>query len=99
MGLSSTQLWLVLGFSAQALFSARSDASHCTRKRAGKSVMPVTFWYFSIAGAVLLLAYALHRRDPVFSLGQGAGLAVYLRNLYLIRRQAKRNPPPEQPLP
>ena len=98
MGLSSTQLWLVLGFSAQALFSARFLVQWLASERAGKSVMPVTFWYFSIAGAVLLLAYALHRRDPVFSLGQGAGLAVYLRNLYLSRRQAKRNPPPEQPL-
>jgi lipid-A-disaccharide synthase-like uncharacterized protein len=54
-------------------------------ERAKKSVMPIAFWYFSIAGGLILLSYALYRRDPVFILGQSTGLFIYLRNLWLIR--------------
>jgi len=81
--------WLVLGFVAQALFSARFMVQWIASERAGKSVMPVVFWYLSISGSVLLLAYAIYRRDPVFILGQSAGLIVYFRNLYLIGREKR----------
>ena len=73
--------WLVLGFVAQGLFSARFMVQWIASERAGKSVMPVIFWYLSISGSVLLLAYAIYRQDPVFILGQSAGLIVYFRNL------------------
>jgi lipid-A-disaccharide synthase-like uncharacterized protein len=53
-------------------------------ERARKSVIPVAFWFFSIAGGLLLLVYALYRRDPVFIAGQAFGLVVYVRNLYFI---------------
>jgi len=81
--------WLVLGFVAQALFSARFILQWIASERAGKSVMPVVFWYLSILGSVLLLAYAIYRQDPVFILGQSAGLIVYFRNLYLIGREKR----------
>jgi lipid-A-disaccharide synthase-like uncharacterized protein len=81
--------WLVLGFVAQALFSARFILQWIASERAGKSVMPVVFWYLSISGSVLLLAYAIYRQDPVFILGQSAGLIVYFRNLYLIGREKR----------
>ncbi len=81
--------WLVLGFVAQALFSARFILQWIASERAGKSVMPVVFWYLSISGSVLLLAYAVYRQDPVFILGQSAGLIVYFRNLYLIGREKR----------
>ena len=55
-------------------------------ERRKRSVVPLAFWYFSVGGGVTLLAYALYRRDPVFILGQGAGLFVYARNLWLIYR-------------
>ena len=81
--------WLVLafGFGGQALFSARFIIQWLASERAGRSVMPVLFWHFSIAGGATLLLYALYRQDPVFILGQGLGLAIYLRNLWLIRRE------------
>jgi lipid-A-disaccharide synthase-like uncharacterized protein len=79
--------WLVQGFIAQGLFSARFLVQWVASERAGKSVVPVVFWHLSIIGTVLLLAYAIYRKDPVFILGQSAGLVVYFRNLYLIRRQ------------
>jgi lipid-A-disaccharide synthase-like uncharacterized protein len=49
------------------------------------SVVPLPFWYLSLAGGTVLLAYAMHQRDPVFILGQACGLAIYLRNLALSR--------------
>jgi lipid-A-disaccharide synthase-like uncharacterized protein len=79
--------WLLLGFLGQAAFSARFLIQWLASERRRESVVPVTFWWLSLAGGALLLAYALHRRDPVFVLGQSAGLVVYLRNLALIRRR------------
>jgi lipid-A-disaccharide synthase-like uncharacterized protein len=54
-----------------------------------QSIIPLGFWYFSLLGGVTLFAYALHKEDPVFIVGQGAGLLIYSRNLYLIRKRAK----------
>ena len=76
--------WVVVGFSGQALFSMRFLIQWIMSERARRSVMPVAFWYCSLAGGVVLLAYAVYRRDPVFMLGQGMGLIVYGRNLWLI---------------
>src|SRR5882757_535944 len=76
--------WLALGFLAQGLFTARFLVQWIASERAGKSVMPIAFWFFSIGGGALLLVYALYRRDPVFILGQALGLVVYIRNLYFI---------------
>lgn len=80
------RLWLGLGLLGQAAFSARLIIQWLVSERAKRSVVPTAFWVFSVAGAALLLAYAIHRRDPVFILGQTGGLAIYARNLYLIRR-------------
>ena len=59
-------------------------------EKAGKSVIPLAFWWFSIGGGLLLLVYALYRRDPVFILGQGFGVFVYLRNLQFVLRARKQ---------
>ncbi|MGD8264395.1 MAG: lipid-A-disaccharide synthase N-terminal domain-containing protein [Desulfobacterales bacterium] len=83
------KLWLGIGFFAQILFSARFLVQWLASERAGKSIVPLVFWYLSIAGSGLLLAYAIHRKDPVFILGQSLGIFIYSRNLYLIRREKK----------
>lgn len=85
----SDKLWLVIGFLAQGLFSARFIVQWLASEKAKKSVVPLAFWYFSVAGSLLLLCYAIHRKDPVFILGQSTGLFIYLRNLYLIFREKK----------
>ena len=85
MQASDTTLWIIIGFLGQALFSARFFVQWLASERVKRSVIPTAFWYFSLAGGVTLLAYAIHRQDPVFIAGQGLGLVVYLRNLYLIR--------------
>jgi lipid-A-disaccharide synthase-like uncharacterized protein len=56
-----------------------------------KSVIPPSFWLLSIGGAIILLIYAIYRQDPVFVLGQSAGLFIYLRNLQLIRNERTRS--------
>jgi lipid-A-disaccharide synthase-like uncharacterized protein len=77
--------WVVVGLAGQLMFSMRFLVQWISSERAKKSVMPIAFWYFSIAGGLILLSYALYRRDPVFILGQSTGLFIYLRNLWLIR--------------
>lgn len=82
-------LWLAVGLLAQAAFSARLLLQWLLSERARRSLLPVHFWFFSVAGAVLLLAYAAHQRDAVIVLGQLAGLAIYLRNIELVQRAAR----------
>lgn len=82
-------LWLGVGFLGQALFSARFLVQWLASERARRSIVPRTFWFFSLAGGATLLAYAIYRRDPVFIAGQGAGLFIYARNLMLIRREIR----------
>jgi lipid-A-disaccharide synthase-like uncharacterized protein len=77
--------WVVVGLLGQLLFSLRFLVQWISSERARKSVMPIAFWYFSIAGGMILLTYAIYRRDPVFIIGQSTGLFIYLRNLWLIR--------------
>lgn len=76
--------WVILGFVAQALFTMRFVVQWIASERARKSVIPVAFWFFSLGGGLLLLIYALYRRDPVFIAGQALGLVVYARNLYFV---------------
>lgn len=81
---------LVLGFVAQGLFFARFLVQWIASERQGRSVVPIAFWFLSVAGGGLLFIYALLRRDPVFAVGQGGGLFIYLRNIYLIYRARSR---------
>jgi lipid-A-disaccharide synthase-like uncharacterized protein len=77
--------WVVLGFVAQGFFTMRFLVQWIASERARASVIPVAFWFLSIGGGLLLFIYALYRRDPVFIVGQGFGLLVYVRNLYFIK--------------
>ena len=86
--MTAEQLWLTIGLLGQALFSARFFVQWIASERRKRSVVPRAFWYFSVGGGLTLLAYAVYRRDPVFIIGQGAGLLVYARNLWFIHRPA-----------
>lgn len=81
---------LILGFVGQGFFSGRFLAQWIASEREGKSVVPISFWYLSIGGGGMLLIYAILRKDPVFILGQGGGLVIYLRNLYLIHKERQK---------
>ena len=86
MNLDAEHIWLGVGFGGQALFGARFLIQWIRSEMLRRSVIPIAFWYCSLAGGVVLLAYAIWRGDPVFIVGQGMGLVVYGRNLYLIYR-------------
>ena len=79
--------WLVLGLVGQAMFSTRFLIQWIASERRKQSVVPIAFWWFSLAGGLCLLSYATFRADPIFILGQSAGMIVYLRNLALLRRK------------
>jgi lipid-A-disaccharide synthase-like uncharacterized protein len=79
--------WLLAGFGGQILFMLRFVIQWLHSERQQRSTIPVSFWYFSIAGALVLLVYSVHRQDPVFVAGQVLGVAIYLRNLQLIHAQ------------
>ena len=81
--------WVLLGFIAQAMFTARFLVQWIASERAGHSVIPVAFWIFSIFGGALLLIYALYRKDAVFIAGQAFSFFVYARNLYFVMRDRK----------
>lgn len=82
-------IWAIIGLIAQALFTGRFVVQWWASERAGRSVVPTAFWFFSIGGGLLLFIYALERGDIVFILGQGLGLVVYIRNLMLISKSRK----------
>lgn len=77
-------IWVVVGLFAQMLFSMRFIVQWLASEKENRSVVPEAFWWFSIIGGATLFAYAVHRGDPVFILGQSLGLFIYVRNLWLI---------------
>jgi lipid-A-disaccharide synthase-like uncharacterized protein len=81
--------WAYIGIIAQALFTARFVVQWLASEKAGRSVIPFSFWLLSIGGGLLLLVYALYRRDPVFILGQAFGVLIYLRNLTFVLRERR----------
>ena len=81
--MDSQVTWISLGFFGQAFFFSRFLVQWVASERAGRSVIPMAFWYLSLIGGATLFVYAVHLGDPVFIAGQSAGVFIYLRNLYL----------------
>lgn len=81
--------WIALGLFAQFLFFLRFFVQWIASEKKGESIIPISFWYLSIGGSLLLLIYSIYRKDIVFILGQSVGSLIYLRNLTLIYRKAK----------
>jgi lipid-A-disaccharide synthase-like uncharacterized protein len=85
--ISSLSAWVTLGFVGQGVFTARFLVQWLASEKRSESVIPVAFWWLSLMGGTTLLVYAIHRRDPVFVVGQSLGLLVYARNLMLVHRK------------
>jgi lipid-A-disaccharide synthase-like uncharacterized protein len=81
--------WLVFGFIGQMMFTMRFIVQWIASEKKRASVIPVSFWYFSLAGGLMILFYAVHRMDPVFILAYLPGNFIYLRNLYFIYKKKK----------
>jgi lipid-A-disaccharide synthase-like uncharacterized protein len=88
--MSTTEIvWLGIGFFGQGLFFMRWVVQWVASERSAASRVPLAFWYMSLFGGLITLAYAIYRRDPVFIAGQSVGAVVYLRNLMLIHRTGR----------
>ena len=83
---SETTGWMILGFAGQAIFGARFVVQWIATERRKRSVVPTSFWYLSLIGSAILLAYSIYQKDPVFIAGFSLNGLIYLRNLYFIRR-------------
>jgi lipid-A-disaccharide synthase-like uncharacterized protein len=87
-------LWTLIGFVGQGFFFSRFLVQWIASERRRQSVIPLSFWFFSLAGSIVLLAYGLHRKDLVIILGQIPGAFIYSRNLWLLRKNAPEAQPP-----
>ncbi|TCL00609.1 lipid-A-disaccharide synthase-like uncharacterized protein [Shimia isoporae] len=83
--------WVAFGLFGQLMFTGRFLVQWIASERARRSTVPLAFWYFSIAGALILFTYAVYRQDPVFILGQSFGIVVYTRNLWLIHKEKRED--------
>ncbi|GBL39586.1 lipid-A-disaccharide synthase [Nitrospirota bacterium] len=84
--------WLAIGFLGQGLFFGRWVVQWIASERKSESQIPIAFWYMSLVGGLITLAYAIYRKDPVFIAGQSIGAVVYVRNLVLIARAGQSAP-------
>lgn len=92
MDWNDTPLWFGFGLLGNLAFFSRFLVQWVQSERAGRSLVPLSFWYLSLAGSLVLLVYAIHRRDPIFTLAYLPNTVVYVRNLVLIRRCETKDP-------
>jgi lipid-A-disaccharide synthase-like uncharacterized protein len=89
--------WLAFGLIAQLFFTARFLVQWISSERAGRSVVPMAFWFFSMGGGLMTLVYGLVKREPVIILGQALATIIYVRNIMLILKdRASRSRTPKR---
>jgi lipid-A-disaccharide synthase-like uncharacterized protein len=88
-------LWFVFGLGAQLIFTARFLVQWIASERAGRSVIPLSFWLLSMAGGLMTLGYGFARKDAIIILGQVLSVVIYGRNLMLIARSGRGRSEPE----
>ncbi|MGL5568360.1 MAG: lipid-A-disaccharide synthase N-terminal domain-containing protein [Cetobacterium sp.] len=86
ISIENWNIFLIIGFIGQGLFSMRFIIQWLASEKAKKSVIPFSFWIFSLLGSIFLLIYAIYKKDPVFILGQAPNVLIYSRNIYLIKK-------------
>lgn len=93
--------WLIVGFVGQGVFAMRFIVQWIATERAKKVVIPLAFWYLSLGGTLVTMAYAIFRSDPVFIASFSLNTIIYVRNLYFIhihpRKLATRAAASEMP--
>lgn len=87
---SQMNFWVAFGLLGQSMFMMRFVLQWIYSERAKQSIIPEVFWYFSLAGGIIVLTYAVHKQDIVFILGQALGILIYLRNIQFIWREKLR---------
>ena len=99
MDWSDNPYWIAFGLLGNVAFFSRFLVQWVVSERRGESVVPPIFWYLSLAGSVVLLIYAIHRQDPIFTLAYLPNSVVYVRNLMLLRNaqsaESRASRPPD----
>lgn len=80
-------IWVSVGLFGQAMFSMRFIIQWIVSEKKRDSVVPIAFWYFSLIGSIIVLAYGIYKLEPVLIVGQSTGFVIYLRNLYFIYKR------------
>lgn len=83
-------IFVIIGFLGQIMFSMRFILQWIASEKAGQSIIPFSFWIFSLGGSLLLFLYAVYKKDPVFILGQAPNLFIYSRNIWLIKKNKRK---------
>jgi lipid-A-disaccharide synthase-like uncharacterized protein len=89
--------WIVVGLAGQLAFFSRFLVQWLASERAGQSYIPMSFWYLSLVGSLILLVYAVHRKEPIFLLGYLPNSVVYIRNIMLIKKRGAQGSPSGAP--
>lgn len=92
--MTGEHVWITIGMVGNLLFFSRWVVQWVASERTGRSVIPLAFWFFSIGGSMVLLAYAVYRRDPVFIVSQLPNSLIYFRNIHLVRRARRQDAKP-----
>ena len=85
--------WLAFGLVAQLFFTARFVVQWIASERAGNSVVPIAFWFCSVGGGLMTLAYGIAKREPIIIFGQGMSTFIYVRNIMLIVKNSRKASP------
>ena len=88
--LTKEPVWTTVGFVGQATFGGRFILQWIVSEYKRKSHVPTAFWFLSLIGSLILLIYCVHRREPILILGFSINMLIYLRNLHLIYKHAKK---------
>jgi len=95
-GIDLSDPWLWFGLAGNVAFFSRFLVQWVASERARASVIPMAFWHLSIVGSLIMLVYAIHKRDPVFMLAYLPNAFVYIRNLMLIKKNEKNETPSDR---
>lgn len=80
-------LWVSFGTLGQLIFFSRWVIQWLSSEKNKTSIIPITFWWCSLAGGIITLIYAHHIGSFPFMLAQAIGIIVYSRNLFLIYKR------------
>ena len=97
MDWNDSLLWIMIGVGGQLAFFSRFLVQWLASERAGESYIPMSFWYLSLLGSLILLVYAVHRQEPIFLLGYLPNSVVYIRNIMLIKKRGATGSPSGSP--
>jgi lipid-A-disaccharide synthase-like uncharacterized protein len=83
---------MIVGFAGNLIFGARFYVQWIASERKKQSIIPISFWYLSLIGTIILSFYFICRREPIGILSNAPNIFVYLRNLALIRKSQNKQP-------